>query len=449
MHEKFTPPVSGSAAVENVLAGRTADGLQPFAMSIPFTKDSAVREAVAAAVSIIYLMKQADLRRRLTPLTAKLLIHCSRSGIQTIEKIRAFLDADFMDLKDAIHQRPDILDTKAGVKAIVRAYRQRTRQAAAALCADLPAEVPPRNVLWQSGDYRIEEATDPRHLQHDSTALGHCAGTLHNTVILRLLGIEPNAPEAIHYLRYWMAIKSRTARILTLTAKHLPLITMEYRTRSRVVAQIAKPGELSPTAHYFRPLCAALSALRHDLPISAIPSLPPGGESRANTILTPFGTLEPPTVANIKHAISGVVKLQPQQTRFNALACLNPMLDIDIDDLLPHDRVRIRIVAGTLHSATPHATLPNLIHVGRNLDLHGALSCDAPRLTTVGGKISASSMRKAFLPSLVSVEETFECPSLELADLSNLQSVGRKTENAAAIKTQCHRADRVYSLKGD
>lgn len=449
MHQKFTPPVSGRAAVENVLAGRTADGLQPFATSIPFTKDSAVREAVAAAVSIIYLMKQADLRRRLTPLTAKLLIHCSRSGIQTIEKIRAFLDADFMDLKDAIHQRPDILDTKAGVKAIVRAYRQRTRQAAAALCADLPADVPPRNVLWQSGQYRIEEATDPRHLQHDSAALGHCAGTLHNTVILRLLDISPDAPEAIHYLRYWMAVKTRNVRILTLTAKHLPLLTMEYRTRSRVIAQIAKPGEISPNAHYFRPLCAALSDLRHELPISAIPALPPGRENAGDTILTPSGTLEPPTVANIKHAISGVVKLQPQQTRFNALACLNPMLDIDIDLLAPTERNRIRIVAGTLHSTAEHATLPNLIHVGRDLDLHGALSCDAPRITTVGGKISAPSMREAFLPSLLTVAETFKCPSLLAADLSNLQSVERKTENADAIKTQCHRAPGVYSFKGD
>jgi hypothetical protein len=203
--ETRPPRWNAHEAVANVLAGKPADGSGILPLAIPFTKDPEARAAAADVVaSIAEQLKGTLPDDAVTPLVAKLLSHFCKTGCQTEVAIRAFPAAT---LADAIREAPEIIHAKANIAAILRRHTRRSQQSAAVLKGKLSADVPDRVILWAEGQYRLEEATDPRHLQQDSIALGHCVGTTHSSAALAEKGLEPTDPEAIHYLHYWVKLK--------------------------------------------------------------------------------------------------------------------------------------------------------------------------------------------------------------------------------------------------
>ena len=131
-----------------------------------------------------------------------------------------------------------ILTEPVNISGILRMHRQRAGQAAARLRKIL-GKMPPRRTLWRSPDgvYTIDEATDPRHLQADSSKLRHCVGTSHNSAMLAERGLRSTDPEAIHCLHYWLKVVRGSSRIFTFMRGNASIATMEVENRSGTIVQ--------------------------------------------------------------------------------------------------------------------------------------------------------------------------------------------------------------------
>jgi len=423
-------------AFDDVLAGRV-----PGLPRIPFSADPEVIEAARITFPNIVIGLRGLTHAHLERLAAKYLAHLNKAGIQDVAAITRFSLANFMELIAAIRSKPDALFTNVSITGLLRGHRQRELQNAARLKKHLSEILPPRKVLWQSGSYRIEEATDPRHLIRDSFALGHGAGTLYNEEILTRLRITSSHPEALHYIHYWIALRKGRSRILTLTSDGVPLVTMEYLIKAQTIDQLSARRQITGSEHFFKPMCRALADLRHTLPLSGIADLVQTTDKPLGTVITPEGDFEKPDRANLTSALAGLIDLTNDDVVFNAMACNNPLLDVSVAELTQNTLSRITRVAGGLLCVMEDLDMPNLTHIGRDLYLPLAASCNIPRLRTIGRDFIAECLIQAMLPELTTVGGSFECPDLECADLANLQSIGRSTKKADFIKSHTRTAE--------
>lgn len=228
------------SVVDNILAGRTADGVGVLGLAISFSKDPLTRQAAARLLGRVIAGIGEISPDDLTSLAAKLLSHLSKTGLQTVQGIHGFA---VPLLVDALREAPEMLSGRAGIAAILRAHARRSQQAAAVLRKRLPPDVPPRKGLWAgSGGYRLEEATDPRHLVHDSVILGHCVGTLTMDAAQPRHRRPLAREEPLEQLWYWQEIVRGWLRILTLTLDDTPVFTLSFRTATRRIDQIQGKG---------------------------------------------------------------------------------------------------------------------------------------------------------------------------------------------------------------
>lgn len=352
-------------AVTNVLAGKTADGSAPFDLRIPFSKNPDSRTAAGTLLrSVIENLNGTLPPEHLTPLTAKLLSHLSKTGLQSPEAIAAFPAST---LADAIREAPHLIGTKASIAAVLRGHQCRNEQAASALQQTLPSDVPERLVLWQRGDYRLEEATDPRHLQKDSADLKHCVGTAFNSAALQEKGLSPHDSEAINYLHYWMKMKTGETRILTLTRLGRPLVTLEHDTELRAILQICGYRNQTPEFGdaFLKPLCGALSAIREPFGLTKIHNLP---VPPPNTILHASGAFLPVTEDYIADALAGSVQLPPHPSAsLLKAAAASPLITLDITAATQSALDTLEEAACHLISSSKSVCLPALQSSG---DIH-------------------------------------------------------------------------------
>ena len=437
---QITVNAAAAMAVSNVLAGRTADGLATFPLKVPFTADPESRALAAKFVQYLAFNLPQLTVAHLTPLAAKLLIHLNKTAKQNADTISLALIFDLPPLRAALADNPDILFTKAGMAAILRIGRLKT-QPPPIFHEPLPARIPPRIILWQSSPYRIEEATDPRHLVQDSDAIGHCAGTLYDSSALRRANVPKGSLNHLHHLHHWIAIREGLSRIFTLTRDRNPIVTMEYLTGPKTIDQLEATETILGDEDFFRPLCRGLSDLRHRLGLNGIRQLASAeGPFSLGKVVTHDGNITNPTCANLPTALAGFVDLIHFNARYNALACANPLLDVCVDrDTTQNDRNRITRVAGSYTCMLHDVFMPNLTHVGRDLDMPLALFCNMPVLLSVGSDINAEWLEEALLPRLESVAGRFLAPSLEAAQLSSLQTLNGREKTAAAFKARHHK----------
>ena len=266
---------SGTDAVYNVLAGKMADGSTALNIRVWFTTNSdACAAAAALAQKLLDRLQDVLTPEHVTPLVAKLLTHLRRIGTQSVQSI-AMVQSEL--IAEAVRERPDLLSTNAGITAILRAHSR--REAARALqfrfshCFD--EEPPTRRVLWQRGHCKLAEAIDPRHLQDDSMALGHCVGTLHDRQALAAQDLSPEEHEARFCLHYWLKIVAGEKRIFTFTFEDVPVATIDYDSTLKGILQIeGRGGALTGRERFFGDLCASLHSLRSRLDVRFAFGLP-------------------------------------------------------------------------------------------------------------------------------------------------------------------------------
>lgn len=281
-------PHSATAAVRNVLNGKTADGTAPLRQPVPFTKDPHARCAAICKLQMILSHCHRQFQPEdVTPFTVKFLTHLRKTGLQDRDAIIAF---QTLPLITAIMANPLLLSSRAGIPAMLRSHQRSQQQARAALLRCLQDDVPDRRLVWSSPPYSLEEVTDPRHLQHDSLVLGHCAGTLHLPQALRHHKLAPDHPDAIHYLRYWVRIKNGDSRIFTFIENGVPAYTIETApsTQTVVVVQGATSNNSPPPPLLNIAIAAAIRSPRLSAspePRTAVPRSagPSSGASPART----------------------------------------------------------------------------------------------------------------------------------------------------------------------
>jgi len=251
-------------AIENVLEGRTADGRDSIPYKVSFTREMPALRAAAHQLRLILCHCHKELTvEDVTPLTVKLLWHLTRTGKTTQNGILAL---SIIPFARAISHAPHLVRGKGNLNSILRRQQLHLARERAKKWYGLGEAMPERKVLWSNGPYTVEEATDPRHLVYDSLALGHCVGSLYNNAALAHAGLTPHDPDSIHYLHYWIKIRSREVSILTLAEAGVPLITIEYHpgTKTVVAAQgkVTPYGEVLPLPQRAKePLTAAVKAI--------------------------------------------------------------------------------------------------------------------------------------------------------------------------------------------
>ena len=278
---------------------------------------------------------------------------------------------------DAIKEAPELITAKTNIAGILRGHRRRNHQAAAALRSTLSNDVPDRTILWEKDRYRIEEATDPRHLQRDSAELRHCVGTAHNSAALTANGLEPDDPEAIENLHYWMKIKDGTARIFTLTRDSVPVVTIEYDPKAHAILQMENSADcIDGREPYFPALCRALYAMKTSLGLKRIDGLP---EVADNAILTKHGAEVRASPANYHEAIAGSIVLERNaDPALIAGATGTALITADISALdEQHLRHIPQHVLATLRTSQPKLMLEHV--VSGDIIAHRAESIFLPR----------------------------------------------------------------------
>lgn len=235
--------------------------------TIPFTKNPAARKAAAYLfATVINCCRTVLTTDAMLPLGTKLLIYLSRTGRQDTQSIYG---CSTSTLVNAIKLSPHLVaDKHAGIAAILRKYRQHQEHERKAAWLALPTNTPPRTVLWSSSRFSIEEATDPRHLIADSKVLGHCVGTALSPRAMLHHGLSPDHPDTIHFLAYWLKIKRRQARIITLLEYGVPRVTLHYDISKQEIAELS--GAISLDG---RPAASIRKSYRNILAL--LPSLIP------------------------------------------------------------------------------------------------------------------------------------------------------------------------------
>lgn len=223
----------GAAMVAHLLDGTFDAFPRRKPRNIPFTKDPQAREAATFTfVIIVNFCCKSLTPHDLVPLCAKLLTHFSRSGRQSQKSILAFRTTALIR---AIKHAPHLVARDGtGIPAIIRNHNQHLDRQYAAAARMFPRKTPPRAVLWSSGSYTLEETTDPRHLVEDGNALNHCIGTATD---IRLF--DPHNPHNLHNLTYWLKIKRRQARIITLMHDGQPRVTIHYDIAKRNIIELS------------------------------------------------------------------------------------------------------------------------------------------------------------------------------------------------------------------
>ena len=356
-------------AVTAILSGKALDG-SLFPLSIPFTASEETR-AVAAELLEHIIAEHRDLTQtQLTALTAKLLSHLSRAGLQTPDAIHNF---PARTLADALRDRPDLITGRAGIAAILRAHERRTQQTAANLRRRPPLAIPDRKTLWQDRRFRLAEVTDPRHLYQDSMTLGHCVGTLWTKGVPQP-ELHPEHPNALQGLHYWRKIKSGELRILSFMMGVLPVVTMEIKERS--ITQMIGCPDYQQDPHIFKPLYRAIHAVKEALRLIHIEDLP---KPPPDALLSRDGSFIAATPENIPEAIAGTVALPPAVTPAMVHAAASTaLLSVDLG-----------------HGSSTHLeSIP--AHPNANLLIRSHASCHVPNIQT--GRITIDAPGDISLP---------------------------------------------------
>ena len=325
-------------------------------------------------------------------LRAKLITHLTRTALTTPDRIREFPAAT---LADELRENPSLIGSNAGIAAILDAHARAAQTASTLLAKTIDLNGPPpcRIPLWEGGDYRLDEATDPRHLQQDSIALKHCVGATHDSATLKLKGLKETDPEAIHYLHYWMKMKKGETRILTLMKQDTPVATIEYNVTTKAIVQIeGNPRHITGKEPFFKPLCGALFAIRDDFDLTSIQGLPklPDG-----VILTREGTPVLATPANLADALTGTVVLTSANVSMLPVATQTRLITVDVTALPQRLTDTLEAVAGMIRTFTSQtASFPSLRSA--NVDASSAQTVSLPLHQS--GDVDASSAQTVSLP---------------------------------------------------
>lgn len=337
------------SAVENVLAGKTADGSALRSAPLSFTKSPAARAQAAELIDGLTSALPAygfELSPgALDAIISKTLGYLSKSGRQTAREIAETLP-QVTHIAAAIAANPDRLADNTGLAGIVCAYNQQLSQEAARAVAIIPEKPEHRPVLW-SDDWHavtVTEASHPDHLKEDSLALLHCAGNDYHKDALRRRGLKPGQPGSEAYLRYWRAIAQKRSRVFTVHVDGAIRFTLEYDPATRDIVQIsgrlrkgwASDNHITPPTNdvafddpLIPQLCHALSGLRATIPLKAIVGLPP---TYRGTVRAPDGTIQAITRANVSTALSGTLTVAPGlDPDAVALAADNPGITFCLD----------------------------------------------------------------------------------------------------------------------
>lgn len=253
---------------------------------------------------------------------------------------------------------------------------------------------------------------------------------------LALKRIPLDSPKALHYLYYWGRIRHRTTRILTLTFRHTPQVTIEYEVKCCEVVQMHDKGDITGGEAYFPALCAALASLSHTLPITAIADLPQGAAIRRNTVLTDDGQFEAATEDNVAHAIYGIVPLRKGDPRFNDRACGNPLLRLDLDGLGEDDLAALTRIDGHIATMKTRLDLPNLTYLGGSARFPALEVCNMPALQVVAGSVVAMKLSRGSFPLLQTVGGNLFFDRPKAISVPALNAVDGSTKKAIAIKKQ-------------
>jgi hypothetical protein len=260
------------ADVPAFAAGFGADGAM-LDQKVSFPWSQPVQGAVAAIAGTMYMFIDlaqpgllADPRLR-TAVLFKLVAHLSRTGITDAVRVRDCIThaaMAAMTLGDQPHLITAPVRFSGLVDRYVQALASRKRQAERARVTrpKRPDHVPPRPVLWTSGDgvHRLSELIHPWHLVEESEALGHCVGQpLYNFWV-------GDAKDLVS-LPYWKRIASGQSRLFSLGAGERPLCTLNIElATSRLVEVQGRGQEAVDEQPYYPALVEAIGHLKTLLP---------------------------------------------------------------------------------------------------------------------------------------------------------------------------------------
>jgi hypothetical protein len=426
LHESKMTPKMAFQAIQNVLGGRDAFGVDLIYTRVPFPRAERRNQAHAAyfLADLVSHLGAAYHPRHLTWLTIKLLAHLAKSRNGDI------LIADnchIAAIANALKKKPRLLGSKVGFTSLVETTRARQR----CILTDAASRpVTPRRILWEEPPFSLAEMTHPRHLREDGMALRHCTASQYDRNVLNSLSRRPTPREALFALAYWQQIQSGKARFLTLIEGDAPRVTMHYSCISDSIMNLQALTPLSVHDRLLPPLCRALHHFREGDALVAIRGLPPSDDFY--TCLTIDGTYERVSSDNAHRVLAGTI-VAPGTIAFPELKflCSIPNITLGLEHVPSHLLRRITRIAGTVLFGRSNLRLDQLRHVGGHVCAAHVTDLNMPSLITIGGSNYCDRAQTVVQPQLVSILGSNFCDRATLVHQPALRMVGRSNVLAA------------------
>lgn len=160
-------------------------------------------------------------------------------------------------------------------------------------------------VLWQSGACTLHELTEAADLRAAGLELGFDSIASRFIHPLKQRGLNADSPEALRFLDSWHCVKMGWMRYFLLRHDCKPAVLIVYQAVRQRISHIRTHAyeKVHPGHRHWRPVCAAVAALKREIPIGLVYDLP----QVFRTIITPEGNYERPTSANIRTALTAQI----------------------------------------------------------------------------------------------------------------------------------------------
>jgi len=256
-----------------------------------------------------------------------------------------------------------------------------------------------QRVIWQDGSYTLHELTEAADLRAIGLELAFdsIAGRFIHS--LKQRGMDPDSPEALQFLDSWNCVKMGWMRYFVIRQYDKPAVLIEYQPLRQRVSHIRAHGYemIQPGHPHWRSVCAAVTALKREMPIGLVYDLPQVFRS----VITPEGNYEKPTPSNITTAITAqICDLRDRGLLPDALQMPHVTISIwaqaMIEDLGPTgaikaslfarhdiDYLKLRHCQNITTVFAERISLPNLESAG-DLVFRSAREVNAPKLRTAG-----------------------------------------------------------------
>jgi hypothetical protein len=425
---KITPQLAFQA-IQNVLSGHDAYGVDPIHTRVPFPSAEPRNQAHAAyfLADLVSRLDAAYDPRHLTWLTIKLLAYLAK-GRSRDSWIAG--DRHVAVIAKALKEKPRLLGSNVGFASLVEAKMARHRSV---LTEPASRPVTPRCILWQEPPFSLAETTHPHHLREDGLALRHCAGSLYDRDLLNSLPHRPTPREAPFALAYWQRIQSGQVRFLTLMEDGAPRITMQYSCMSGNIVELQALSPLSVHDRLLPPLCRALHHLRETDTLLTIRGLPPSDDPY--TCLTIDGSYERVTADNRHRVFAGTITAPTTVTLPELkFLCSVSNIMLGLQHVPIHLLRRITRIAGNVLFGRNSLRLDQLRHVGGHVHAARAPEVNLPSLITIGGSNYCDRAQTVLQPHLVSILGSNFCDHASLVHQPALRMVGRSNVLAAGAR---------------